>query len=315
MAFFKRNKFTFGSRRKPIPDGVWMKCDGCGQTLYRNEVEENLRVCPSCGHHYRIDARTRIRQAVDQASFEETWAELRSADPLAFSAGGESYADRLDRAREQSGLNEALVTGIASIEGTRAVVGAMDSGFIMASMGSALGEKFCRAVHTAIETELPLVVFAASGGARMQEGILALMQMAKTANAVREMNEAGLPYIVVLTDPTSGGVFASFASLGDIVIAEPNAYIGFAGARLIEGALRVKLPDGFQRAEYQFENGFVDAIVPRHELRPYLGRLLRYLARPHAILPPEERDATQAEDPEAEAPEAETPEQEASARE
>jgi len=299
MAFFKRNRFTFASRRNPIPDGLWMKCDGCGQTLYRNEVDENLKVCPSCGHHYRIDALTRIAQLVDPDSFEETHRELRSADPLSFSVGEESYASRLERAREQSGINEALVTGFAAIEGTRTALGVMDSGFIMASMGSALGEKFCRSVKDAIAADLPLVVVAASGGARMQEGILALMQMAKTASAVREMNEAGLPYIVVLSDPTSGGVFASFASLGDITIAEPKAYIGFAGARLIEGALRVKLPDGFQRAEYQFENGFVDAIVPRNELRPYLGKLLRYLAKPHAILPPTESESGEAASEEA----------------
>lgn len=318
MAFFKRNRFTFGAKRKPIPDGVWMKCDGCGQTLYRNEVEENSRVCPSCGHHYRMNALQRIYHIADQGSFREIHREVLSTDPLSFSVGEESYAQRLERARSQSGINEAIVTGFAAIEGVRCVLGVMDSGFIMASMGSALGEKFCRAARDAIHEQLPLVVYAASGGARMQEGILALMQMAKTTSAVRELNEAGIPYIVVLTDPTSGGVFASFASLGDIVLAEPKAYIGFAGARLIEGALKVKLPDGFQRAEYQFDNGFVDEIVSRAEQRSYLGRLLRYLAAPHAILPvqePVEQDIAGDEAPEDAIDAAATENEETAARE
>jgi acetyl-CoA carboxylase carboxyl transferase subunit beta len=181
-------------------------------------------------------------------------------------------------------LTQALLTGVARIENALTVLGVVDWRFIMGSMGSAFGERFCRAAQDAIERRLPYVCFAASGGARMHEGTLALMQMVKTSNAVRAMNEAGVPFISVLTDPTSGGVFASFASLGDVVLAEPNAYIGFAGTRLIEGALGVKTPKGFQRAEYQYENGFLDAIVPRRELRPYLGRLLRYLT-PSATQP------------------------------
>ena len=221
---------------------------------------------------------TRIALTVDPGSFEERHTGLATVDALSFSVGDETYAQRVARAREQSGLDEAMLAGFASIEGTRTGIAVMDSNFIMASMGSVLGEKFCRLVNDAVETHAPLVAFAASGGARMQEGILALMQMAKTADAVRRMNEAGLPYISVLTDPTSGGVLASFASLGDVVLAEPGAYIGFAGARLIEGALKVKLPEGFQRAEYQFENGFLDQIVPRAELRDTLARLLRYLS-------------------------------------
>lgn len=280
MAFFKRPKFNIHGRKNAVPDGVWMKCDGCGQTLYRNEVEENLRVCPGCGHHYRVDATTRVAQVVDAGTFEETHASLTSVDPLEFAVGSETYAERVQRARERSGLGEAMLTGFARIGGTRCAIGVMDSNFIMASMGSALGEKFHRLCQDAVREEAPLVLFAASGGARMQEGILALMQMAKTANAVRQLNEARVPYIVILTDPTSGGVFASFASLGDITLAEPKAYIGFAGARLIEGALKVKLPEGFQRAEYQYENGFIDQIVPRGELRGVLTRLVKYLA-PH----------------------------------
>ncbi|MCC6143253.1 MAG: acetyl-CoA carboxylase carboxyltransferase subunit beta [Candidatus Hydrogenedentes bacterium] len=279
MAFFKRKKFASeGRRRASIPDGLWMKCEGCRQTVYRSDVEENHFVCPNCSFHYRISARRRVELVVDAGSFDETHRNIETVDALHFAVGGETYADRIERAKRESGLTEAIITGFASIEGTRTALGAMESAFIMASMGSALGEKFCRLVRDAIREEVPLIVFCASGGARMQEGILALMQMAKTADAVRQLNEAGLPYITVLTDPTSGGVFASFASLGDIVLAEPGAYIGFAGARLIEGALRLKLPEGFQRAEYQFDNGFVDQVVNRADLRPLLGRLLRYLA-------------------------------------
>lgn len=278
MAFFNRNRFFGGREKKSIPDGLWMKCSACEQIVYRSEVEEGLHVCPQCGHHYRLSARDRIGLIADADTFEERHADVMTVDPLHFSVGEESYAQRVARIKEKTGLSEALLCGVAEVEGTRAAIGAMDSNFIMASMGSALGEKFHRLCQDAIRLRVPLLMFAASGGARMQEGTLALMQMAKTAGAVRQLNMAGIPYIVVLTDPTSGGVFASFASLGDLILAEPKAYIGFAGARLIEGALRVKLPEGFQRAEYQFENGFIDKIVPRAELKPYLGRLLRYLS-------------------------------------
>ncbi len=280
MAFFTRTPFGRKNRQQTsvVPDGLWIKCDGCKQTVYKSDIKENMQICPSCGHHYRIGARERIELVADPGSFEETHTGITAADPLEFAVGKETYTERIARARELSGLNEALVTGTARIEGVRCAIGGMDSSFVMASMGSAVGEKFCRLVKDAVAHNVPLIVFAASGGARMQEGILALMQMAKTADAVRQINEAGLPYIVVQTDPTSGGVFASFASLGDITIAEPKAYIGFAGARLIEGAFKIKLPDGFQRAEYQMDNGFVDHIVKRHDMRAHLAKLLRYLA-------------------------------------
>lgn len=286
MGFLKRKRNSLDATS--IPDGLWMKCAACQQTVYRAEVEENLHVCPACGHHYRIGARQRVALLTDPETFEETWTDLEAADPLEFRVGEESYKDRIDRARRESGLRDALLSGFAAIEGFRIALGVMESSFIMASMGSVLGEKFCRLVRDAIREQVPLVVFAASGGARMQEGILALMQMAKTADAVREINAAGLPYISVLTDPTSGGVLASFAGLGDIILAEPGAYIGFAGTRLIEGALRVKLPEGFQRAEYQFENGFIDQIVNRTEMRSFLARLLRCLS------PQPARDAKEA---------------------
>lgn len=264
-------------QKTKVPDGVWMKCTSCNQAVYRIEVEDNLRVCPVCDHHFRLPARDRIEYIIDPESFQETHASVESMDPLNFKVGKETYTKRLERAREDSGLEEALITGFAKIEGQTTVLGAMDPNFIMASMGSAMGERFSRAAADATLQRACFICFSASGGARMQEGILALMQMAKTAEAVRRMNEAGVPFISVLTDATTGGVYASFASLGDIVLAEPGANIGFAGKRLIEGALRIKLPEGFQTSEYQFENGFVDRIVHRSEMRSFLGKLLTYL--------------------------------------
>jgi acetyl-CoA carboxylase carboxyl transferase subunit beta len=255
-----------------------MKCPGCKHAVFRGEVETNQMVCPGCGYHHRIGARKRIELMADPDSFIETHVQLQAGDPLEFKVGEITYLQKVQQAKDASGINEALVTGTARIEQAHAVLGVMDPFFMGGSMGSAVGEKFCRAAQDAIREQTPLIVFAASGGARMQEGILSLMQMAKTADAVRQVNEAGVPYISVLTDPTTGGVYASFASLGDIVLAEPGALIGFAGPRLIQGALRVKLPAGFQSAEYQFNIGFIDKIVKRSELRPLLGKLLRYLA-------------------------------------
>ena len=277
MAFRKRNEYPRDTLRQQIPDGLWMKCPECGRVIHRSEMGQNLQVCPECGYHFRLGAWKRIEYTVDPGTFEETHIGIEALDPIDFRVGAETYAARLRRAQEKTGLREAIVTGFAQVEGVRTTLGVMDAQFIGASMGSAVGEKFCRLAEDAIREGLPLLVFAASGGARMQEGILALMQMAKTADAVRRIREARFPYISVLTDPTSGGVFASFASLGDVVLAEPGAYIGFAGTRLIEGALKVKLPEGFQRAEYQFENGFLDQVVKRSELRGLLARLLRYL--------------------------------------
>jgi len=263
-----------------MPDGLWLKCPGCKKTVYKAEVESNLQVCPACSYHHRITARMRIDLMADPDSFEETHADIQTSDPLAFTVGDTTYLSKVQQAMEKSGLQEALITGYARIEDARTVLGAMDPYFMGGSMGSAVGEKFCRAVEDALRERLPMVVFTASGGARMQEGILSLMQMAKTADAVGRLNEAGLPYITVLTDPTYGGVYASFATLGDIILAEPGAMCGFAGPRLIEGALKVKLPEGFQSAEYQYEHGFLDQIVKRTELRPLLGKLLRYIG-PH----------------------------------
>lgn len=288
MSLFSRKRvFSRRGTKTEMPEGLWTKCQGCLQMVYKAEVEENLRVCPACGFHYRIGARLRVSFTADEGSFQETNADLVTADPLSFHVGEESYLQRAARAREQSGLNEALLTGTALLNGREIALGVMDSEFMMGSMGGVVGEKFCRLAEDAVARRCPLIVFAASGGARMQEGILALMQMAKTANAVREVQEARIPYISVLTDPTTGGVWASFASLGDIVLAEPGAYVGFAGKRLIEGALKIKLPEGFQTAEYQLKNGFVDAVVKRHDLRQYLSRLVAYLAPGRKTVPQE----------------------------
>ncbi len=279
MAIFKRKRFiSYIGRKSAVPDGLWMKCAGCNQAIYKNDIEQNQEVCPSCGHHYRVNASKRIEITADPETFQETHAGIRTKDPLQFTVGDVAYLQKVEKAQQATGLTEAIVTGFAQVQGVRSVLAVMDSTFIMGSMGSALGEKFCRAAEDAVQERVPFVLFAASGGARMQEGILSLMQMAKTANAVRMLNEEGIPYVSILTDPTTGGVYASMASLGDIVLAEPGAYIGFAGARLIEGALKVKLPEGFQRAEYQFGNGFVDRIVPRTEMREVLGKFLAYLA-------------------------------------
>ncbi len=281
MSFLKRNRFVSRiGRSSNIRAGLWLKCHGCKQVVYHKDVQENQMVCTLCGYHYKIKASQRIDYIVDPGSFQETHANLRAANPLGFEIAelDYSYNAKIEEGRRKSGLNEAIITGFATLENIRTVIGAMEFRFCGASMGSVVGEKFCRAADDAVRERIPLVMICSSGGARMQEGILALMQMAKTADAVHAMNDAGVPYIPILVDPTSGGVYASFAGLGDITIAEPGAYIGFAGKRLIEGALKVKLPDDFQTAEYQYQNGFVDIISPRTELRPLLGRLLRYLS-------------------------------------
>ncbi len=280
MPFLKRRRFvSVIGRKSSVPDGLWMKCPGCEKTVSSTEVEENFMVCPQCDHHNRITARQRIAYLRDPDTFTETHTEIQSADPLNFVIPEQSYSypERAKRARAKTDVTESIITGFGEIESMRAVFGAMDFSFLGGSMGSALGEKFCRATDDAIASRVPFVVFTSSGGARMDEGILGLMQMAKTSDGVRALNEAGVPYISVLTRPTTGGVYASFASLGDILIAEPGAQIGFAGPRLIEGALKVKLPEGFQSAESQFNNGFVDCIVSRVEMRSTLARLLKYL--------------------------------------
>ncbi len=281
MPFLKRRRFvSVIGRRSQVPDGVWLKCPGCGRSVTRLEVDSNSNVCPHCSYHYLISAARRIELMADPGTFEERHTGIESIDPLSFVVEDVdySYPKKFERTQQKTGMHEAIVTGVATIEETPVSLAVMDFNFMGGSMGSVVGEKICRAADDAVRERIPFVSFAASGGARMEEGILSLMQMAKTCDAVRALNEAGVPYISVLTHPTTGGVFASFSSLGDVILAEPGAHIGFAGPRLIEGALRVKLPEGFQKAEYQFENGYVDQIVGRPQLRDMIAKLIRYLA-------------------------------------
>ncbi len=257
-----------------VPEGIATKCAACGQILFARDFERNLKVCTRCGHHHRLNARERLALTVDPDTFVETDANLTSADPLGFP----EYLEKQQRARANTGLNEAVVTGYAAIEGHRLVIAVADFGFMGGSMGSVVGEKVARAMERGTAERLPVVSFTASGGARMQEGLLALAQMAKTAAAAARLDRAGVPYISVLTDPTTGGVFASYAALGDIVLAEPGAVVGFAGRRVANQEMGGRLPDNFQTSEFQWEHGMVDRIVPRKEMRHTLAYLLGHLS-------------------------------------
>lgn len=253
-----------------IPDGTWVKCSHCGKTIYQKELTE-YKICPECGGHFRIGAWERIAITCDENSFEEFNAGLTSLNPIDFP----KYDEIIKNAQERSGLKEGVVTGKCRIEGIETILCVMDSNFMMGSMGSVVGEKITRAFEKATEEKLPIIVFTTSGGARMQEGIISLMQMAKISAAVRRHSDNGLLYITVLTDPTTGGVTASFAMLGDIILSEPGATIGFAGKRVIEQTIRQELPEGFQTAEFQLKHGFVDKIVKRKYLKMVLAKLLR----------------------------------------
>ena len=254
-----------------IPGDKLVSCPHCGQESERKAVAEGLSVCPKCGYHWPLGAYYRLSTILDPGSFRELHPRLSAGDPLSFPG----YRAKLESAQRKTGLTEAAVTATGTIGGRRCVVGVLDSRFLMGSMSAAVGEKITLAIEFAAKNKLPLILFAASGGARMQEGILSLMQMAKTSAALARFSEKGLLYISVLTDPTTGGVTASFASLGDITLAEPGALIGFAGPRVIRQTIGQELPEGFQRAEFQMEHGFVDAVVPRTEMRDTLARLLR----------------------------------------
>lgn len=264
-----------------MPAGLWAKCPRCQNLVYHRELERNLKVCPKCGFHHRLPAVERMAITVDDDSFQEFDGTLTSLDPLGF----DGYADKLAEARRRSGRPEAVLAGTATIEGSRTVVAALDFFFMGGSMGSAMGEKVTRAAERALAGRLPLIIFSASGGARMQEGALSLMQLAKTSAAISRLHESRLPYLSVLCDPTTGGVAASFAFLGDVIIAEPGAMVGFAGRRVIEQTIRRKLPENFQTAEFCLENGMIDLIVARDQMREQLGRLLRYFGAPRAELP------------------------------
>ena len=246
-------------------------CPGCGQDISRRDLGRTLFVCPQCGFHFPIGAYYRLSVTLDHGSFRELFPKITAQDPLSFPG----YREKLEAARRKTGLNEAAVSAVGTIDGRRCVAGVLDSRFLLGSMSAAVGEKLALTIEFARKSRLPLILFSASGGARMQEGILSLMQMAKTSAALARFGQKGLPYISVLTDPTTGGVTASFASLGDIILAEPGALIGFAGPRVIQQTIGETLPEGFQRAEFQMEHGFVDAVVPRDQMRETLSRLLR----------------------------------------
>lgn len=261
-----------------MPEGLWTKCEGCGQPIYNKNLEENFKVCPKCNYHFVLGAWERINLLLEPGTFREYDKEISSADPLEFK-GPKSYLEKLQKDREVTGLKEAAVVGEGRLGGKRIVFGVTDSRFIMGSMGSVVGEKITRAIERATEQKLPLVIVSGSGGgARMQEGMFSLMQMAKTSAALQYHHKSNLPYISVLTNPTMAGVMASFAALGDIIIAEPRALIGFTGPRVIEQTIRQKLPEGFQRSEFLLEHGFIDMIVHRKNLKPAISKLLDYLS-------------------------------------
>lgn len=265
------------NKRKEIPEGVWTKCEKCEQIIYNKELEDNFRICPKCGGHFRIGSRERIAQLLDANSFEEIAADLTSKDALGF-ADIQPYEDRLSAAQKKTGLKDACVAGRGLIEGRPLAVAILDFDFMGGSMGSVVGEKVTRAIELAVDERMPLLVVSASGGARMQESILSLMQMAKTSAALARLSAAGLPFISLITDPTTGGVTASFAMLGDIILAEPKSLIAFAGPRVIEQTIRQQLPEGFQLSEFLLSHGMVDAIVPRNRLRETLSKLLAFFA-------------------------------------
>lgn len=251
--------------------GKWIKCDNCKEILYKEDVRANFSVCPNCGKHFRLSSRRRIAQIIDEDTFEELNADLHTTDPIKF----EGYLQKIKSLEEKTKIKEAVKTGIGKINGINVAIGVMDANFMMGSMGEVVGEKITRLIETAIEKRLPVIMFCASGGARMQEGMVSLMQMAKTSAALSKLNKAGLLYVSVLTDPTTGGVTASFASLGDVILAEPGALIGFAGPRVIEQTINQKLPEGFQRAEFLLEHGFVDRIVERKDMKNELFNILK----------------------------------------
>ncbi|MGL4731076.1 MAG: acetyl-CoA carboxylase, carboxyltransferase subunit beta [Clostridium sp.] len=255
-----------------IPNGLWVKCSKCGKLLYKEDMDKNFRVCENCNYHFRIGSKERINQIIDKGTFIELDKNLQSGNPLNFNG----YENKIEKNKKLTGINEAVITGVGKINGYEIVIAVMDSNFMMGSMGSVVGEKITRAVEWATDNSKPIIIFTASGGARMQEGIVSLMQMAKTSAAIAKHNESGNLYISVLTDPTTGGVTASFAMLGDIILSEPNTLIGFAGRRVIEQTINEKLPDDFQKAEFLLKKGFVDKIVNRKELKNVLGNILSY---------------------------------------
>jgi len=278
MTWFKRQtgEVDASGEKRVRTEGLWVKCDSCRKVIWKKDLEENLNVCPHCNRHFRIDARTRLAQLLDNGQYDTFDDGLASTDPLQF-ADLKPYSQRLRQAQKETGLADAVINAAGSLEGRPVVVSAMEYSFIGGSMGAVVGEKITRAVERATSDGRPLIVVSASGGARMMEGVISLMQLAKISAALARMDSAKVPYISVLTDPTTGGVTASYAMLGDLNIAEPGALIGFAGPRVIEQTIRQKLPEGFQRSEFLLQHGMLDAVVPRKALKPYIARALAFM--------------------------------------
>ncbi len=278
MAWFKRQsgELDTSGEKKVLTEGLWVKCEGCRQIIWKRDLEANLNVCPKCGKHFRIDARARLAQLLDDNKYEVFDGNLASNDPLKF-VDLKAYSSRLKQAKAATGLKDAIINAQGKLNGRPVIVSAMEYSFIGGSMGGVMGEAITRAIEKALKTRTPLIIVSASGGARMMEGVISLMQMAKISAALARLDTARVPYISVLTDPTTGGVTASFAMLGDFNIAEPDALIGFAGPRVIEQTIRQKLPPGFQRSEFLLEHGMLDAIVVRKDLKAYIARALDFM--------------------------------------
>jgi acetyl-CoA carboxylase carboxyl transferase subunit beta len=279
MAWFKREsgELDTSGEKKVRTEGLWVKCENCRQIIWKKDLEENMNVCPKCDKHFRIDARTRLAQLLDDNQYETFDGNLSSTDPLKF-VDLKPYSSRLRQAKLDTGLEDAIINAHGKLLGRPVIASVMEYAFIGGSMGAVVGEAIVRAIERAAEARTPLIIVSASGGARMMEGVISLMQLAKISAALARLDEAKVPYISLLTDPTTGGVTASFAMLGDLNIAEPGALIGFAGPRVIEQTIRQKLPPGFQRSEFLLEHGMLDAVVPRKQLKPYIGRALDFMA-------------------------------------
>ena len=279
MTWFKREagELDTSGKKTVRTEGLWVKCEGCRQIIWKKDLEENLSVCPKCDKHFRIDARTRLAQLLDDNQYETSDGNISSTDPLKF-VDLKPYSSRLRQAQADTGLNDAVINAQGKLLGRPVVASVMEYAFIGGSMGAVVGEMITRAVERALDSKTPLIIVSASGGARMMEGVISLMQLAKISAALGRLDKAKVPFISVLTDPTTGGVTASFAMLGDLNIAEPGALIGFAGPRVIEQTIRQKLPAGFQRSEFLLQHGMLDAVVPRKELKPYIARALDFMA-------------------------------------
>jgi len=279
MAWFKRQSgdLDASGEKKMRTEGLWVKCESCRQIIWKKDLEENQNVCPKCGKHFRIDARTRLANLFDDGEYETFSDNLASTDPLKF-VYLKPYSERLKKAQEETGLTDAVINARGKLNGRDVIISAMEYSFIGGSMGAVVGEVITRAIEEALEKNKPIIIISASGGARMMEGVLSLMQLAKISAALARLDEARVPYVSVLTDPTTGGVTASFAMLGDVNIAEPGALIGFAGPRVIEQTIRQKLPPGFQRSEFLLEHGMLDAVVHRKEMKAYISRALEFMS-------------------------------------